>query len=80
MHFQWKTDGETREVVIRTRQLGSDWLVYAVLLPTSSNNPVEILRTGSSGTAIQLRAPTEQEAIEKMALILINEFHCTRFQ
>ena len=78
MRFQWKTDGETREVVIRTRQLGSDWLASAVLLPTSSKMPVEFLRTGSSGTAIQLRAPTEQEAIEKMALILINAHHCTR--
>lgn len=78
MLFQYQTNGTCRQVRIRTRQIESDWIAFAVILPTAPGNPEEFLRTGASQTAVQLRSSTEQEAIERMAIILETVYGCSR--
>lgn len=80
MLFQYESNGNRREVIIRTRPQGSDWLATAVLLPVPPAKSEEFLRTGASRCAIQLCSPTEQGAIDRMAFILENVYGCNRIE
>ncbi len=77
MLFQYESNGNRHQVTIRTQPVGSDWLATAVSLSSASDQPEEFLRSGSSGTAVQLQSPNRQEATERMALILKNVYGCT---
>ncbi len=77
MLFWFQSNGNRHQVSIRTHQQGSDWLATAVILSSAPDQPEEFLRSGSSGTAVQLQSPNRQEATERMALILKNVYGCT---
>ncbi len=77
MLFWFQNNGNRQQVIIKTQPLGSEWLACAVLLPLTSGESEMLLRTVASQTAVQLRSPTEQEAIDRMALILKNVYGCT---
>ena len=80
MHFQYESNGIRREVIIRIQPQDSDWLATAVLLPVPPAKSEEFLKTGSTRSAVQLRSPTEQEAIDRMAFILEKVYGCTRIE
>ncbi len=80
MLFHHQTNGTRRQVIIRTRRIGSDWIASAVTLPTTPGEPEGFLRSGASQTTVQLRSPTEQEAIARMAFILENVYGCTHIE
>jgi hypothetical protein len=80
MLIQHQTNGTRRQVIIRTRRIGSDWIASAVTLSTTPGEPEGFLRTGASQTAVQLRSPTEQEAIDRMTFILENVYGCTHIE
>ena len=80
MLFQYESNGIRREAIIRTHPQGSDWLATAVLLPVPPAKSEEFLKTGSTRSAVQLRSPTEQEAIDRMAFILEKVYGCTRIE
>ena len=80
MLFYYQSNGNRRQVTIRTRRIVSDWIASAVTLPTVPGKSEGFLRTGASQTVVQLRSPTEQEAIDRMAFILENVYGCTRIE